>query len=86
MVEKGDYLYEVYPARTCHLLKVEDVRSEAFEGKVYNLQVMQDESYVIHKGPAVHCCCCIPSLRLYVSTGAERADEEMHRDRLERSL
>ena len=53
-VQKGDYLYEVYPARTAHLLRVEGVRSEAFEGKVCNLQVMQDERYVIHRGPAVH--------------------------------
>jgi len=73
MVERGDYLYEVYPARTCHLLKVEKVRSEAFEGKVYNLQVMQDETYVIHKGPAVHSCCSQSSLRPYVSTEVERA-------------
>lgn len=56
MVERSDYLYEVYPARTAHLLKVVEVRSEVFEGKVYNLHVMQDESYVIHKGPAVHSC------------------------------
>jgi stringent starvation protein B len=54
LVKKGDYLYEVYAARTAHLLKVLDVRSEAFDGKVYNLRVMQDESYVIHEGPAVH--------------------------------
>lgn len=86
MVKKGDYLYEVYPARTCHLLKVEKVRSEVFEGKVYNLQVMQDESYVIHKGPAVHSCSYRSSLRPCLSTEVERAEKEIDADKLHHSL
>ena len=71
-VRKGDYLYEVYPARTAHLLKVEDVRREVFDGKVYNLQVMQDETYVIHEGPAVHSCSSRSSLGCHALTEVQR--------------
>jgi len=56
MLQKGDWLYQITRPNTATLVRVSERSTEIWEGLVYNLHVMGDESYVIDKGPAVKNC------------------------------